>query len=335
VVLLFPFCLVSALVLGIWFLAGIFILESVARRLKRRAGISPTAPAGPTIPRSKSLFTRKVAAGPRFRRTVFALAAATVLALVWAFCEPYWPEVTRVRITSPKIKGREPIRLVHISDLHCDPKVRLEARLPGIIAALKPDLVVFTGDAVNERAGIPVFKECMRRIAAICPVFGVQGNWEAWWFKEGEVLPGSGLRELDGEAVGLKIREDEISVAGVAVEHEDRAKEALARAPSNCFRIFLHHYPAMAASASRLGADLHCAGDTHGGQVRLPFVGDLVRIERHGVWMPTGLQRIGNMYLYVSRGLGMEGGAMPRIRFLCRPEVTLIEIGQNLERRSQ
>ena len=91
--------------------------------------------------------------------------------------------------------------------------------------------------------------------------------------------------------------------------------------------MFLHHYPCEWSTAERGGSDLHLAGDTHGGQVVLPGLGPLVRITREdGNYYAAGLHRHGSMHLYVNRGIGMEGGSVPRVRFNCRPEITLFEL---------
>jgi predicted MPP superfamily phosphohydrolase len=58
-------------------------------------------------------------------------------------------------------------------------------------------------------------------------------------------------------------------------------------------------------------ANLYLAGHTHGGQVALPFYVALVTLSRFDKKYESGLQRVGNTYLYVSRGIGMEGGPAP------------------------
>ncbi len=55
------------------------------------------------------------------------------------------------------LKAARPLRVVHLSDMHCDPTTRLEERLAAEVAAAHPDLL-FTGDAINSRAGLPVFQ---------------------------------------------------------------------------------------------------------------------------------------------------------------------------------
>lgn len=73
-------------------------------------------------------------------RASLALAGVGLLCFVYGYSvEPYWPEVTRVRVESGKLAGAaRPVRVVHTSDLHCDPRPRLEEKLPDLIAAARP-----------------------------------------------------------------------------------------------------------------------------------------------------------------------------------------------------
>jgi hypothetical protein len=72
--------------------------------------------------------------------------------------------------------------------------------------------------------------------------------------------------------------------------------------------------------------DLYCAGHTHGGQVALPLYGALITFSKYGKKYEAGLYREGETWLYVNRGIGMEGGSTPRVRFWAPPEVTVIEV---------
>jgi uncharacterized protein len=87
----------------------------------------------------------------------------------------------------------------------------------------------------------------------------------------------------------------------------------------------LGHCPQFAMG--NVEADLLLAGHTHGGQVRLPWIGPLTT----GCAVPrswaAGLTELpGGRKLIVSRGTGMERGCAPRIRFLCRPELVVIDL---------
>ena len=53
--------------------------------------------------------------------------------------------------------------------------------------------------------------------------------------------------------------------------------------------------------------DLYCAGHIHGGQIALPFYGALVTLSKYGKRFEAGLYRVGETWLYVNRGIGMEG----------------------------
>jgi hypothetical protein len=77
---------------------------------------------------------------------------------------------------------------------------------------------------------------------------------------------------------------------------------------------------------TNLGCDLYCAGHIHGGQIALPWYGALVTLARFGKRFESGLYQVGSTALYVNRGIGMEGGAMPWGRFCAGPEITVIEI---------
>lgn len=263
-----------------------------------------------------------------FRRIVLGAAGFGTLCILYGFfVEPYWPEVTRVRIASPKIpRGTRPIRIVQLSDLHCDAKVRLEERLPALIAAERPDVIVFTGDAINSPAGLPNFRRCMSRLTAIAPTFAVRGNWDVWYWSDQNLFGETGVRELRGAAEPITVAGVEVFIAGVPVESEGRIGAVLSGIPDGAFSILLHHYPDEILEAARRGADLYLAGHVHGGQIALPWYGALITLSRFGKRFESGTHRVGATWLHVNRGIGMEGGIMPRVRFCARPEVTVIEL---------
>ena len=292
---------------AVYVLAALALLRTI--RDRRRGGLSP------------GRVTRWA------RRALLALAGLGLLCMAYArFIEPYWLEVRHVRITSRRLpKDARPIRIVHVSDLHCDPAPRLEERLPGTVAAERPDLIVFTGDAINAREGLPVFRRCMARLAAIAPTFGVTGNWDERFWVGLPLFAGTGVRELKGEAARVDVAGTTVWVAGIPAWGADRIDRALASVPPGSFTVLLHHYPEDVEAAAERPVDLCCAGHIHGGQVALPLYGALVTLSRTGKTHEAGLYRVKDAWLHVSRGVGMEGGAAPRVRFCARPEVTVIE----------
>jgi predicted MPP superfamily phosphohydrolase len=277
------------------------------------------------------------------RRTLWAervvLACVGVLCFAYGyFVEPYWPQVTRARVESDRLAGAtRPVRVVHISDLHCDPAPRLEERLPALVAAERPDIIVFTGDSLNSPEGLPVLKPLLKRLAEVAPTFAVRGNWDVWYWGRQDLFGGTGVRELNGAAEKVEIKDAGASVwvAGAAYGGLDaplhgpggKITRALRDVPAGAPVIFLYHTPdEILDIAATNRVDLYCAGHTHGGQVALPFYGALITFSKFGKKYEAGLYRESTTWLYVNRGLGMEGGHAPRVRFWARPEITVIEM---------
>lgn len=308
---MFRVALFLALIATIYLLAAVFAVQWVR---ERRGGARPASPGARS-----------------FRRVIFGLAVLGAGCIAYGyFVEPNWPEVTRVRIETPKLsRAARPVRIVLLSDLHSDPKPRLEPRLPGLVAELKPDVILFAGDSINEADALPVFRDCLQRLAAVAPTFVVKGNWDvapAWG--ELDLFGGTGAHELDGEAMRLTVESAELRIAGLAFGNASQIqiRKLLTGPPRETFTVFLYHTPDKIFEVAHRGADLYCAGHTHGGQVALPFYGALVTLSRYGKRFEAGLHRVEQTWLYVNRGIGMDGDPWPRVRFAARPEITLIEL---------
>lgn len=263
-----------------------------------------------------------------FRRIFFSVAIFGFGCFAYAyFVEPFWLSVRNVEIKSAKLaKGTKPIRVVHISDIHSDLKIRLEEKLPSAIAEQKPDLIVFSGDSLNSVEGLPNFRNCITEIAKIAPTFVVRGNWDVWYWYNQNLFGGAGVRELNGTAEKIEINGVSIWIAGIFVDSERKTAETIRQIPKNEFSIFLYHYPDLIEPISNAEVDLYCAGHTHGGQVAMPFYGALVTLSKFGKKYEGGTYKIGKTWLNVNRGIGMEGGNTPRVRFWARPEITIIDI---------
>jgi len=298
--------------------AGAYLLASTWRKLRRK----------PAPKRSRlAKWTR---------RDVLALAGGGVGCMMWGyFIEPYYLEVTRTRISSPRIKGAtRPIRVAHISDMHCDPVIRNELKLPEMIAELEPDVIIYTGDSINSYAGLDKFRTCMTALAKIAPTFAVRGNWDmAARNKNVDLFGSTGVVELAADARRLDIAGTHIWVAGAAARWGNGSRtvpalfdSVLEDVPKEDFTLFGYHFPSAVYLLADRDVDLLCAGHTHGGQVAMPFYGALITASVYEKRFEGGLYEVEGAHLYVNRGVGMEGSVAPRVRFYCRPEISFIEI---------
>jgi predicted MPP superfamily phosphohydrolase len=263
---------------------------------------------------------------------IFYLAAflGCLCALYSLYVEPYWPQVTHVALTNSKVAA--PLRIVLISDLHSDGKIRLENRLPDLIRQQHPDLIAFAGDTVNSRAGVPVAHEVMTQLAAIAPTYVVLGNWDVeldreWGqsFSQSPFFAGTGVHNLLGSGEMLELKGNQIWITGAATDQEYLLSSLLQKTPPGRFSIFLFHFPDCVVDVNNSPIDLYLAGHTHGGQVALPFYGALITFSRYDKKYESGLFHLDHAWMYVNRGLGMEGHS-PRARFFARPEITVIDV---------
>lgn len=256
-----------------------------------------------------------------------ALAAAGLICTAYGFfVEPYLLETNYVKLESNKLQGGRPIRIAHISDLHCDPQERIEPRLVRAVLSEHPDIVVFTGDAINSPEGLPVLRKCMRSIARKVPTYAVRGNHDVRQWRYYDIFKRTGVHELDGNGEKVDVAGSTIWLGGLAVDHEKKFADLFAMMPKDIYSILLYHFPSGVYKVAKQGADLFCTGHTHGGQVRIPIYGAIITRSRLGKNFESGLYKQDSTWVYVNRGLGMEGGAAPRVRFLAPPELTIIDI---------
>jgi len=301
-------------VVALVYLAALRHLVAIWGRFRRRRAGEETAPLKPSARRRRAM--------------VFTLALLGIGCMAYGFLiEPYWLEVTHLRLDSSKVlPGTGPVRIVHLSDFHCDPTPRLE---PDVVAAARdaaPDLIFFTGDCINSPGGLSVFRRTLAALAEIAPTYVIKGNYDVWYWTDMDRFGGTGVHELDGESVLLDVKGVPLRIAGSAFGSDASLDRALSDCGDRRFTIFLDHSPHRIPAAAGRGVDLVLSGHIHGGQIALPLYGALITLTPTGKKFERGLYEVGNTRAYVSRGIGMEGGIMPRVRFWARPELTIIEL---------
>ncbi len=242
-----------------------------------------------------------------------AFALPAILGLDACFVEP-----TRLRLRNLKLSDESTCRFVHFSDFHYSGDSEYAAEVVGAINKLEPDFVCFTGDLVEDRSYAAEALSFVREIHA--PVYGIPGNHDYWSrapFPEYErAFAATGGAWFPNSAIVLPQHDLELVGNGII-------GMPAAEADSVTRHVLLLHYPAMADHLGHRRFDLILAGHSHGGQVRLPFIGPLL--------VPSGVGRYDyGCYdtpggtLSVSAGIGTLS-SFP-IRWNCPPEITLVTI---------
>ncbi|MEN6425445.1 MAG: metallophosphoesterase [Phycisphaerales bacterium] len=275
--------------------------------------------------RLRGLFARKILfAKPSI--VVHGIALSIFACLLYAyFIEPCWIDMHSATLHTARLKS-DSFRIVQISDLHCDRTARNEERVVQIINGLKPDIVVATGDYLNDLAGLPRLRQMLSRLDAPLGRFAVTGNFEAFHWPNVDVLADSGFRVLERETVVVTKGADALAITGMGFVRSDSPRGPFEGFSEDRYDVFLFHTPDLVEDFANRGIDLYLCGHTHGGQVRLPWYGALVTLSKFGKKYESGLYRVGDTVLYVNRGLGLEPRPAPQVRFLARPEIAVFDI---------
>lgn len=257
------------------------------------------------------------------RWLVLAVGTVEMVLFMYAWqIEPRQLDITRHEVQTAKLAVGERLRFVHLSDLHLDGKDRLPAGLREEITAAEPDLVLMTGDYLNnpDPESEAALVEFIASLEPALGIYGVVGNWDIRaWSRARTLLREAGVQMMDGHAIEVAGTDLPVRISG----HLD-ASMLNEHGPFAGFDIALHHTPdEIEELAGKV--DLYLCGHTHGGQIRLPWFGAVITLSRFWKRYEMGRYEVGGTTLYVHRGVGAEGG-VPRLRFLAPPELAIIDV---------
>ena len=197
-----------------------------------------------------------------------------------------------------------------------------------------PDLIVITGDLVCGAGRLDELKAELATLSAPLGVYAVLGNHDHGETKSPGVPPVDfgdlsrvGVRLLANEAVTVEHRGAAVQICGIDDWQHGYADlpavlAQLDRRPGT-LRLLLSHYAEAALAASPGDFALTLSGDTHGGQICLPWFGGRLMLSQPLAPFREGLYEIDGRRLYVTRGIGTS--FLP-LRFLCRPEVVVFHL---------
>ena len=249
---------------------------------------------------------------------------------IYAFViEPRWVEITGTEVEIVNLPDEfEGFRIVFFSDIHRGSFVseRYVARVAEMVNKQRPDIVLCAGDFVTGSAD---YSESLiaplKNIKAEFGKYAVLGNHDSWTCAEKveENVGLAGFRFLKNGAERVTRGSSYIIVAGI--DDLWTGKPDIAEAFKGCsekdIKILLSHNPDIFERIDRYNVDLVLAGHTHGGQVCIPFFGPVIVPSMYHRKYAAGFFRRSRGAMYVTRGIGTY--ILP-VRFLCRPEITVI-----------
>jgi predicted MPP superfamily phosphohydrolase len=246
--------------------------------------------------------------------------------------------------------------ILHVSDTHLGRHNRnLAAWLRSLPERIgEPvDLVVATGDLIDDDSGITPLVDALARVEAGVGKFYVLGSHDYYrsslhGFVKGAMnlysrsrtpvttrrtdvgrlirgLESTGWTSLLNKTEIVRVRAGRVRLAGIDDPFLRRHRtDHIARVSADDLAIALVHTPDVVSEWLLAGFDLVLCGHTHGGQIRLPAVGAVVTNSSLPSGLAGGLHRVGTAWIHVSPGLGTS--KFSRVRFLCPPEATLLQV---------
>jgi uncharacterized protein len=240
--------------------------------------------------------------------------------------------------------ARRPLRLLHLSDLHASGVVGLDYIEAAIDRALawRPEVICLTGDFITQRFDSPdQYARVLKKLSDAAPCFATLGNHDGgeWAGAEGGypdlgwiggVLRDGGIHLLHNTSTRWAAGEWTLQFVGVGdtwarefdPEKAFRGVRAESSAPGDSPVILLSHNPdtkdAMAARPWRL----MLSGHTHGGQLRVPWLGATPFAPVRDKRFVEGLHAWDGRWIHVTKGIGTVFG----LRINCPPEISCLTL---------
>ncbi|MCU1590312.1 MAG: metallophosphoesterase [Frankiales bacterium] len=269
---------------------------------------------------------------------------------IGALAEPHFPVLRRASVALLPA-GSEPVRILHLSDLHLLPRHGRRSRWVQGLGRLRPDLVVCTGDLWSSVRAMPLLGATLGALTADgTPGVFVPGNNDYYsplppsilgyftggaprrrgpdlpWARAATMLEDLGWIDLTHRRTTLSLRGRRVTLTGTDDAHLRRDRYEKVAGAVDGLGIGVTHTPQRRVLDAFLGDGhrLVLAGHTHGGQLRLPGVGALVTNCDLDRARARGLSPYGDGWLQVSAGLGTSPYAP--VRLCCRPEASLLTL---------
>ncbi len=237
---------------------------------------------------------------------------------IWYF-ENYTIVTEELSVASLSLpEGFADFRITQVSDIHGKEFGEDNQDLLAAVADTNPDIIVLTGDIVDDDSQLADLPALVDGMVEIAPTYYISGNHE--WTMDMDavfqIMERCGATSLRNEYIPLYRNGQSILLVGFDDPNgpSDQATpgevmEQLRNDHGDCFVVALYHRNDQLELFTELGVDVVLSGHGHGGIIRLPYVGGLIDTDR--TLFPDytdGLYVSGDTQMVVSRGLGGNSG---------------------------
>lgn len=233
-----------------------------------------------------------------------------IVLILLGFVSPL--QVDKYDLTFSKLpKEFDGYKIIQISDFHCKEFGTNQDSLIKMVKKASPDLILLTGDIVDEEHTVDEARYLLEGIKEIAPVYYITGNHEYYdgapYDEFCDICYENGVTILENESVEIEKDGASIELTGVDFHSYliQTMKEKIGYADESKFNILMYHDASRFNYLSEFGYDLIFTGHIHGGLVRIPFKGGVFASDY--TFFPTydkGIYNDKNSTMVVSTGLG-------------------------------
>jgi uncharacterized protein len=276
-------------------------------------------------------------------RVAVGIAAAVLAGLaLWGYAGTRRLVTRRLELAFAGLpQGWDGMRIVQLSDLHVGPHTprRHLRRVVEMVRAADPDLIVLTGDQVDDYArDVEPLGRALGGLAAPLGVVAIPGNHDVYagWAAVRRGMEALGWTVLVNEAISLERGGSRVFIAGTGdpagratsgdADAAPDVGRTLAGVPPGAFTIVLAHNPALWPELAERGVPLTLSGHTHYGQLVIPWLG--WSLASPFLEHAMGLHTRNGSTLYINPGTNYWG--IP-VRIGTPPEVTVLTLRRGAE----
>lgn len=262
---------------------------------------------------------------------IYLILIISLIAIYAIYIEPNNLIIKEYKIENKNIPDSfDGLKIVHFSDVHYGSSVDLKylKKIVKKINSQKPDIVIFTGDLLDERykyteKDIKNIKNELEKLNSTLGKFAVSGDHDIKHEESFKKIIDKTFYLLENEEKLLYYKESTpISLIGLSDASETKVNYETLESENNYFRFIIAHEPDEYEKIKNYNFNIQLSGHSHNGQIRIPFIG--------AIYTPEGAKKyydeyykLDNKEIFVSNGIGTSG---INIRFNSKPSINLYRL---------